>query len=135
LPQPLDLRAGDAIHWDGRFRITVEHDAASPAQFFLAPLGDEGWRTVARPLAQAGELRLPDVPARARPGLPALWRCDGTVCAVPHLRYTDQSDCAGWSAQARFAPLVPMTVASAGAARRDLHGLSRSLCDIDDHSH
>lgn len=90
---PMTVRGGDALLWDGRFRLIVE-----------------GPRDQAATLQAVGNLRV-DAPAAALPGtvrrtLPALMD-DGAILAVPHLRYKQG---AGLGLRlVAWAPAVPLT--------------------------
>ena len=98
---PLPLRNGGAVHWDGRFAVSL-HGAGRARGFRVAALGAAGWRA----LAAAGVDRRDDaVPSAVRPTLPALWHLDA-VLAVPHLHF--RRDGTGPSLTAEFRPLRPL---------------------------
>ena len=92
---PVELRAGGALLWDGRFAVRVAEAAPSGLR-----LGALGGRRVA-----GGE----KWPAAVRTTLPAIYD-DDAVSAVPHLGYN--LELAGRTLQSLvLAPALPLTVA------------------------
>ena len=83
---PLALVPGEAVDWDGRFRLRLAADA--PGNLGVAALGLQGWREIGRRLGRPA----PDLPAASRPTLPVLFDQDG-VCVVPHLGYNRDERC------------------------------------------
>jgi tRNA(Ile)-lysidine synthase len=100
---PLPLEAGQAVVWDGRFRL----QAAVPG-LSVGALGVGGWRR-----ATARMRQLPPVPGPARVALPALYD-DAGLCAVPHLGYNRDE------VEGLLAWIVPATIHPLAAAGRCL---------------
>ena len=101
LPEPEPVASGVRRAWDGRFDLAVS--AARP--LMLAPLGEAGWREVAR---AAPALRECPMPGPVRVVLPALLDAEG-VARVPHLGYT-RPGTEAWltAAKAVFRPRRPL---------------------------
>ena len=79
--KPLHLRAGEAVVWDGRFRVGYKLcTGVDPAlaAIVVQPLRDEGWNRV----KQLGHR----CPKPVRDGLVSFWQ-DDQLLAVPHLAY------------------------------------------------
>ncbi len=93
---PMPACPGGTVAWDGRFYLALPPNA--PGGLMLGALGSS------RP-EEAG-----DVPAAARPSLPALRDRGGEVVAVPGLGYVREGS-AGWIAASRLRlrPTRPMT--------------------------
>ncbi|MGH6933682.1 MAG: tRNA lysidine(34) synthetase TilS [Dongiaceae bacterium] len=81
------LVLGEAMIWDGRFRIRVAADRRGDKRrrrpISVGCLGEDGWAMVA---ASQPAVRRHPIPSAARPTLPALWQ-GGRPIAVPHLGY------------------------------------------------
>ena len=90
--------------WDGRYRLA--RNATPPDGATFGPLGDDATRFRKRSM-------LPSVVLQTLPAL----RADGTLLAVPHLRYPDDATCARMrvvfasSRPAAAAPFHPMPIA------------------------
>jgi tRNA(Ile)-lysidine synthase len=93
------LAPGEAVLWDGRFRLALGRGGAG-RRLRLAKLGAAGAAELA-PLLPAAQQK--SVPPAVRPSLPAL-RQSGRLVAVPHLGYV-----LGAAAPAtRFSPARPL---------------------------
>ena len=88
------LEKGSAIHWDGRFHISLQ---GGEGRLRVSALGEEGWIELLERFPDAREAPMPH-PVRL--SLPAL-RKDGKIVAVPHLGY-DLSN--GGTLVCRFEP-------------------------------
>lgn len=78
---PLPLPPGEAVEWDGRFRLALA--AGAPAGLSVRALGRGHWQRLARALAPRP---MPAIPPPVRPTLPVIADEDG-IFAVPHLGY------------------------------------------------
>lgn len=78
------LRGGDALLWDGRFRLRLVDDAPEVA---IGPLRATDWSVVARACPTAAGA----VPAPARRSLPAVYDASGLL-SVPHLGYNREAE-------------------------------------------
>ncbi len=91
------VRPGARLRWDGRFEVAVSRRARGRrgmpelGTLGLGALGTAGWAEVR---AAAPGLRATQIPAPARPALPALRDAQGLL-AVPHLGY-ERPDGAGF---------------------------------------
>ncbi len=104
---PIAVASGDAVTWDGRFRLRIDGPAGATGE--IRALGQDGWRALAATL-DASTARL--VPAAARPTLPAL--CDrGGILAVPHLGY-NRTDTEGRLRIAAVRPAPPSPLTAVG---------------------
>jgi tRNA(Ile)-lysidine synthase len=83
---PVSLPPGSSVRWDRRFTVRLRPDA--PPGLLVGALGPAETGRLAR-LVSA-----PEVPAAARPALPALQDLEG-VRLVPHLRFMRDGDLAG----------------------------------------
>ncbi|MBB4285491.1 tRNA lysidine(34) synthetase TilS [Roseospira goensis] len=131
LPAPQPLSPGQAVIWDGRFRVTLEGPGADAGPtapdgpWVLAPLGAAAPR-IAHAVARAGGPP-PAIPAAARAALPALWSAHGVapgvapgvahgvVCVVPHMRYHGAP--APVAMRVSPAPALPLTRGATGGTR------------------
>jgi len=77
----VDIRAGVAATWDGRFRIAL--GVGRPRTLTLRRLGEDGWTKLT---AAAPDLRRHPIPPPVRPSLPSLWQ-GAELVAAPHLGY------------------------------------------------
>jgi tRNA(Ile)-lysidine synthase len=78
--RPADIRPGEEIRWDGRFRVSLAGRPRAGRRFRVAALGGEGWRAVRRCAPALAD----GVPPEAGAALPALW--DGRALrALPDL--------------------------------------------------
>ncbi len=102
------LRAGEKIHWDGRFSITLEGEISPPpgpekqaenGVYSISCLGEAGWRTLC---ARSPDLRGGSVPQAAAVTLPALRYLD-SLLVVPHLEYPQGLN-TPWVRSCRFRP-------------------------------
>jgi len=84
--QVLPLSPGTEDRWDGRFQVALGggwHDDSGAGVPNVRRLGDDGWREISRAVA---DFVRHDIPAPARPALPALWDQNGVV-SVPLAGY------------------------------------------------
>lgn len=72
-----------ALHWDGRYAITIAASAAGIMGLRVGPLGSDGWATLKGLHKPARGLPIPHL---ARLALPAVKDLDG-IREVPHLMY------------------------------------------------
>jgi tRNA(Ile)-lysidine synthase len=99
LPEPVALKPGSIMHWDGRFSICLQSRSRG---IVLAPLGAEGARNLAASCKNLGKL---PIPAAVRPSLPCLLDAEG-VSAVPHLGYNRRGQ--KLLVEVGFLPLRPL---------------------------
>ena len=99
--EALTMNPGDKRVWDNRFRAVVPRLAEFRGKCTLARLGSEGITQLRRVMAD-GETALKNIPAPARPALPAFRDLDGLL-AVPHLNYVRSPAERGF--QAEFYPV------------------------------
>lgn len=104
------LKPGDALLWDGRFRLRLARSKAGPeAEVTVGALGSAGWRGLAKALAAGGgEARAAAIPVAARGALPALRDRQGLV-AVPPVGYFRDHRAAKRLKECRFAPINGLT--------------------------
>lgn len=103
----LRLNSGEAVLWDGRFR--VEHRSLRPLE--LARLGRDG--RSALPMSLRARLRAEAVPGAAVESLPAL-RQDGSLVACPPLAW-EADHAKPFGARARLTPVRSLAGASFAA--------------------
>lgn len=112
---PLPWRAGEAVSWDGRFRLSGPPVAVrsgkarqNTRQYTVGALGEQGLRDIAARLGDSGARQLPhDVFVT----LPAV-RHRHIIWAVPHLDYwrnSADSRLRQCLSQGGFAPILPLT--------------------------
>jgi tRNA(Ile)-lysidine synthase len=119
LPAPTPVSSGDALFWDGRFRVAI---GDVPDGTVLGSLGEEGWRQIS---ADAPGLRDSRIPLPARLSSPALWDAQG-VFAVPHLRY-DRNGNTSWGIgvhQLFWAPMIGLTASARSVASPEFQTIS-----------
>ncbi|MDP6473483.1 MAG: tRNA lysidine(34) synthetase TilS [Alphaproteobacteria bacterium] len=91
------VKPGQALLWDGRFRIALPRRAEFTGQCRLGKLGAQGISRLRRAMAD-GDAALARIPPPARPALPAFRDLDG-VLAVPHLNYVRSTAQRGFRAE------------------------------------
>lgn len=102
----LTLRAGQSLHWDGRFEVALGRRAgALRGPITIAPLGAEGWAELR---AVAPGSRKTRIPGAARPALPALRDRRGLV-AVPQLVFARSRAAELTIRRCQFAPKIALT--------------------------
>ncbi len=99
------ISADGDVHWDGRFRISVDGDP----RFELRRLGRKGWAEIVK---ASPEMRKTAIPAAVRPSLPTFWHLD-VVAFVPHLNYVYRGTefVPPRVRDLRFAPVRPLSSA------------------------
>jgi hypothetical protein len=96
-----EITPGGAVHWDGRFAVTLPAGTRAGAGGTVAALAEAGWRELLRLWPQARKTRIPHA---ARLALPAL-RVGGEIKSVPHLGYAADGFA---DFRAKFSPLRPL---------------------------
>ena len=97
--EPMACRAGDTVHWDGRFTATV----AGPGRGKIGALGQAGWLAVKKEAASDG------VAASVAATLPALFDTENRPVAVPHLGWRKTGHKGLSLVDLAFTPISPLT--------------------------
>jgi tRNA(Ile)-lysidine synthase len=87
--EPLALKAGAALLWDGRFEVRLgKVRGGNNTGLQVDALGRAKWSEVRAQINETGvDQRLPRLPAKVRQCLPALWR-GNELLAVPQLGFS-----------------------------------------------
>lgn len=98
LAEPVPVRGGDSVLWDGRFLCRIEGTGTGT----VGALGADGWRTLREAVGVS------PVPAPVLATLPALVDPRG-ISAVPHLGYTRRDGVGLRMGRTIFQPVNPLS--------------------------
>ena len=108
------VSVGEAIHWDGRWRIKLkpldDSDETKPPirgeeQLYVRHMTPKDWPEAHRGIRRIRAAVLPD--SLVRGGLPVVSNKDGYIVLSPHFKVVDRSY--GVDCDIMFEPLLPLT--------------------------